>query len=89
MTTERNPTIRILAICGSLRPSSHTRAALRVVLSGAKESGAETQLVDLVNYDLDFCTGTKTRELAKADASKLREEVRAAHGIVLGTPEYH
>jgi len=33
--------VRVVAICGSLRPGSYTRLALQVALQGARETGAE------------------------------------------------
>jgi multimeric flavodoxin WrbA len=53
--------IRIVAICGSLRPGSYTRMALQVTLRGACEIGAEATLIDLRDYQLIFCDGKKTR----------------------------
>ncbi len=80
--------IRVVAICGSLRGDSHTRKALAVALEGAKEAGAETLLLDLREYGLAFCTGEDGEE-ESAGVKRMREEVAAAHGIILGTPEYH
>jgi NAD(P)H-dependent FMN reductase len=57
-------------------------------LEGAEEVGAQIQLVDLKEYDLVFCSG-KVSSDAPADVFRLRREVKAAHGIILGTPEYH
>jgi NAD(P)H-dependent FMN reductase len=39
--------VKIIAICGSLREGSYTRAALQVALQGAAESRAEVKLIDL------------------------------------------
>jgi len=78
--------IQVVGICGSLRPGSHTHQALEVALSGAKEAGAETQLIDLRQYKLIFCDGG---DAETADVLKLRADVKRAHGIILATPEYH
>jgi len=43
---------RVVAICGSLRDASHTRVALEVLLDAADDAGADTQLIDLREYDL-------------------------------------
>jgi FMN reductase len=53
--SELQTPIRVAGICGSLSPGSHTRAALRVALRRAQEMGAETQLIDLRDYELAFC----------------------------------
>lgn len=78
--------IKIVGICGSLRQGSYTRMALVVALRGAAEAGAQTQLIDLREYKLPFCDGG---DGDSPDAKKLRQQVSAAQGIILATPEYH
>jgi FMN reductase len=81
--------IRLVGVCGSLRATSYTRMALQVALSGAQELGAQTQLIDLRDYQLVFCDGRSDYETYPEDVSRLRAEVKSAQGILLGTPEYH
>ncbi len=78
--------ITVVGICGSLRSGSHTHAAVKLALQAAQEAGAQTLLIDLRDYQLGFCDGETS---ACADAVKLRQTVREAQGIILGTPEYH
>ena len=82
------PVIRVVGINGSLRDGSYTRLAVRLALQGAEEVGAQTQLIDLREYDLIFCEG-KVGKDAPPDVLRLRQEVKQAQGIILGTPEYH
>ena len=92
MTTTVNGTngsLRVVAISGSLRPGSFTRQALAVALEGAREQGAETYLLDLADYDLPLCNGSKDIASYWPDVARLRQEIGAATGIILGTPEYH
>ena len=49
--------LRVVGLCGSIRPASYTRLALAAALQGAGELGARTQLVDLREYSLAFCAG--------------------------------
>src|ERR1051325_4982410 len=79
----------IVGICGSLRVGSYTRMALKIALQGAEETGALTQLIDLREYQLAFCDGKEDESHLPKDVFKLREEVKRAQGIILGTPEYH
>jgi NAD(P)H-dependent FMN reductase len=58
-----------------------------IALQGAQEIGAQTQLIDLRDYQLVFCTGNE-RDYPE-DVFRLRREVQRAHGIIVGTPEYH
>jgi NAD(P)H-dependent FMN reductase len=78
--------VRIVGIAGSLREGSYTHMALATALRGAAELGAQTQLINLRDYQLPFC-GSGDEEAA--GAAKLRGEARAAQGIILATPEYH
>jgi NAD(P)H-dependent FMN reductase len=80
--------LRVVGICGSLRKESYTRMALAVALGGAAETGTQTQLIDLREYRLAFCDGGGDENLPK-DVQRLRDEVKAAQGIILATPEYH
>lgn len=81
--------LRVVAICGSLRSNSYTMAALRIALQGAEAMGAETELIDLRDYELIFCNGEKDASSYPPDVLKLRRVVQQAQGIILGTPEYH
>ncbi len=81
--------IRVVGICGSIRPGSYTRAALALALAGAADNGAQTELIDLRHYQLIFCDGKDDESNYPADVAKLRAAVRPAQGIILATPEYH
>lgn len=81
--------ILIIGICGSLRPNSYTKKALSVALKGCAEVGARTKLISLSEYNLVFCNGNKNESELPSDVFKLREEIKEAKGILLGTPEYH
>ena len=79
----------VVGIAGSLRRGSFTRRAVETALDGAREVGAETTLLDLAEYDLVFCHGSTDAAAYPESVGKLRQQVRAAQGIILGTPEYH
>jgi FMN reductase len=82
--------VRVVGLCGSLRPASWTRAALKVALDGAQERGAIAELLDLRDYDLPFCAGENSDPVdATSGAARLRQRVAEAHGIILATPNYH
>lgn len=80
-------TLRVIGIPGSLR-DGFTRKALKIALEGARELGAETELLDLNSYDLVFCDGRDRNDYPEG-VHRLRQVVKFAHGIILGTPEYH
>ena len=85
--------VKIIALCGSLRAESYTRMALNVALQAAQGAGAEVELLDLRDYKLAFCgsnTNAHGNEIPYPDdVFRLRDQVKQAHGIILGTPEYH
>lgn len=89
MIDNLNKNITIIGICGSLRSTSYTRMALKIALKGAEESGVNTELIDLRDYDLVFCDGGENEENYPEDVERLRKKVFDAEGIILGTPEYH
>lgn len=81
--------VTIVGISGSLRENSFTTTAVQIALLGASSIGAHTRAINLGDYDLPFCDGSKTEYLRFPDVRRLKDELRAADGIVLGSPEYH
>lgn len=81
--------VRIAGLCGSIRNGSYTRMALELALRGAEEAGAQTELIDLRDYQIVFCDGNDDETNYPQDVFKLREAVGRAKGIILATPEYH
>lgn len=81
--------VRVVGLVGSLRTVSYTRMAVKLALAGAAKLGAETQLIDLRDYDLIFCDGETDDADLPSDVRRLQAEVQAADGIILGTPDYH
>ncbi|WP_254864615.1 NADPH-dependent FMN reductase [Halovivax gelatinilyticus] len=76
----------ILAVSGSLRDESYTRTALKYVLAAAADAGAETDLLDLREYDLPLYDPDVDEQ---GDETEVRRRVRDADALVLGTPVYH
>ena len=80
---------RIVGISESLRPGSYTTLAVALALKGAEEMKCETKLINLRDYQLVFCDGKDDESHFPQDVFRLREEVKRAEGIILGTSEYH
>ncbi|MGM0604572.1 MAG: NADPH-dependent FMN reductase [Halobacteriota archaeon] len=78
--------VRIVAVSGSRRAQSTTRAALECALSAAGDAGAETGLIDLRSVDLPLFHPDRTEQ---GDAKRLCRRIRDADGVVLGSPVYH
>jgi FMN reductase len=80
---------KIVGISGSLRAGSYTTLVVALALKGAEELKCETKLINLRDYQLVFCDGKDDESHFPQDVFRLREEVKQAQGIILGTPEYH
>jgi NAD(P)H-dependent FMN reductase len=79
-------TVQVVAVCGSLAGDSVTRVALQEALQAAQTAGAQTTLVDL--RELTLPTFDADNQDA-GDAPELRDKLRDADAILLGTPMYH
>jgi len=79
---------KIVAVVGSLRDESYTRTALKYALEAAARAGAETDLIDLRQYDLPVFD-PDVDDAEQGDAERLVERVRRADGVILGSPVYH
>ena len=86
--TEVKTQVDIVGLVGSLRQGSHTREAVACALNGAHALGAKTELLDLASFQLPLCDGKLSVEPSPG-VIRFRERLRAAHGFVVGTPEYH
>lgn len=76
----------VVAVCGSLREASRTRVALETALDAATDHGGTPELLDLRSFDLPMYDPDIDDQ---GDGPRLRQRVRDADAIVLGTPMYH
>ena len=83
---EINGTKHIVALSGSQRDGSRTRHAVNQALEAAETRGATTKLVDLTTFDLPVFDPDHSDA---GDAQELRQLVRRADGVLLGSPVYH
>lgn len=86
--------MKIIGINASPRGSkSQTLRLVKAVLDGTKESGAETELVDLCKLDIEYCNacGTcyaKGKCIYDDDFVELYRKILDCDGLVLGSPNY-
>ena len=79
--------IKIVTICGSVRPGNYTSMALRLALDEfAKMLGVEVTPIQLDTLDLPL-PGLPPRNPAAVE--KFQQTVKAATGVLLASPEYH
>jgi len=87
---------KVVAIIGSYRKGGIIDRAVEAILAGAREKGAETRMIYLVDRQLEFCTNC--RECAqepgvgrgkcalKDDLESLLTQIQTADALVLGSP---
>jgi len=80
--------MKIVGIGGSLRPDASSYQALAVAIGRVQALGASTEVLDLRQMQLPFCTGGDEYP-GYPDVVRLRETVQEADGLILATPEYH
>jgi multimeric flavodoxin WrbA len=87
-------TMKILAIHGSPRTiSSTTRRLAGLILEGASEAGAETEIIDLADYRVTPCTACEACTLNgvcvyEDDVPALVARMKEADAIIFGSPVY-
>lgn len=86
--------MKILGINASPRRSkSQTLKLVKAVLDGAKESGSETELVDICTLNIEYCNACGTC-FAKGkcnhedDFDQLYTKILDSDGLVMGSPNY-
>jgi len=87
---------RVFAIVGSYRRGGVTDSAVDAILEGAREKGAETHKIYLLDKHIEFCNNCRacTQEpgpvrgkcAQKDDMEAILNEMEAADSIVLGSP---
>jgi putative NADPH-quinone reductase len=87
---------RIVAIIGSYRKGGAIDSAVEAVLEGARQKGAETETIHLIDRQIEFCTNCRqctqapgeerVKCVQKDDLEAILAEVEAADGVVLGSP---
>jgi multimeric flavodoxin WrbA len=86
--------MKIIGLNGSPHgKQSQTMHLVQAVLDGARESGADTEYIDLCKLDIDFCTGcgtcyAKGECIHADDYPELLGKILSADGIVFGSPNY-
>ena len=79
-------TVRIAGLGGSLRPTSSSRAALRVALDGSADAGAKVDLLDLRQLNLPMYDPSS--EDVPESVTRFVEAVYAADGMIWSSPLY-
>lgn len=81
--------IKVLGICGSMKPNSSTAFLLHLCLDEARKAGAETTFYDLAEKPLPFCDARHDGSTYPQEVHTFRQLVQEAEGIIIATPDYH
>ena len=86
--------MKTIGIAASLRPDSNTLQYVKKCLNTLEENGVETELISLRGKEIKPCLGCyKCQELGRCvqdddDFHEILDKMKAAQGIVLGSPVY-
>lgn len=86
--------MKTIGIAASLRPDSNTLQYVKKCLATLEENGVETELISLRGKEIKPCLGCyKCQELGRCvqdddDFHEIMDKMKAAEGIVLGSPVY-
>ena len=87
---------KVVAIVGSYRKGGTTDSAVEAILAGAREKGAETQTIHLIDRPIQFCTNCRkcgqvpgeVRQMCVQEdgMEAMAREIETADSIVLASP---
>lgn len=81
---------KILAFAGSARKNSYNKKLVSVAANGARKSGAEVTLIDLVDYDMPIFNEDLEAERGMPSAAQAFKDLLLEHqGILIASPEYN
>lgn len=85
--------MKIVGVQSSMRKNSNTLKLLRAALDGAREAGAEIELVELSKLEIEYCNGcTNCYRTGRChmidDYESLKHKLVIADGVILSSPNY-
>ena len=86
--------MKIIGISSSPKAkASNTLKLLNAALEGAREAGADVELIDVTKLKINFCKGDvscykKGTCFQEDDYAALKEKIVAADGLILSAPNY-
>lgn len=85
--------MKVLGIATSPRKGANSQTLVEHILTGAKEAGAETEIIRLCLLDIQPCRGCNTCKtedgcVIEDDMEMLIKKMEEADAVVLGSPVY-
>ena len=81
--------LKILGVGGSMRQTSRSTLALKIMLEAGKSFGAETRLLDLRNHPLPFYYPNRLGDTDGQNIRRISQDVNWADALILSSPDYH
>ncbi|MFC4078247.1 NADPH-dependent FMN reductase [Salinithrix halophila] len=81
--------MKIIAVSGSMNATSTTRQAVKIIMKAAAEAGADTELIDLREWDLPMYDCRPDENTYPERVHTFRKKMLDADGFILGSPQYH
>src|SRR6185295_19420886 len=82
--------LKILGVGGSMRETSRSTLALKIILETAKTHGAESRLLDLRKHPLPFYDPSGyNNDTDRHDILRITDDVNWADALILASPDYH
>ena len=82
--------LKILGVGGSMRETSRSTLALKIILETAKTQGAESRLLDLRKHPLPFYDPNGYNNVTdRHDILRITDDVNWADALILASPDYH
>jgi len=89
--------VKVVGIVGSYRKGKTIDSAVSAILEGAKDKGAQTKKINLLDKHIEFCTNCRSCAQAKVEGSRgkcvhnddmnnILTEIDDADAVVLGSP---
>lgn len=81
--------MKLLGLSGSLTHRSKTLIAIEkaVAFANASDSSVEAEIINLRDYDLQFCDG-RDPYLYEGDTKRVIEKIEEADALIIGSPVY-
>lgn len=79
--------MKVLGIVGASHSGGRTDTLVQAVLDSAAEQGAETELLNLSEYNVAFADGTRSTDWT-GDTKEVVSKIESADAFILGTPVY-
>jgi Predicted flavoprotein len=81
---------KILAFAGSFREKSLNRRVLKIAVEGARNAGAEVDIVDLRDYPMPIFDADEIEKTGfDMNALRFQELLSRYHGLIIASPEYN